>query len=93
MIICTLYSVIDISLMEINFAFNFRIVPFLRPSPPSPFLHSLRPLTKHRFMIEELKNTLGNSSYFLIRLIQIFLNNSRREWILLAALPSSMAAT
>lgn len=64
--------------MEINFAFNFRIVPFLRPSlvssfPLPPFL---QPFTKHRFMIEELKNTLGNSSYFLIRLIQIFLNNS-----------------
>ena len=58
MIICTLYSVIDISLMEINFAFNFRIVPFLRRFPVS-LSPSLFPTPRYRrFMIEELKNTL-----------------------------------
>lgn len=79
MIICTLYSVIDISLMEINFAFNFRIVSFLRSSLPCSSPPPVTNPLKCRFMIEELKNTLANSSYFLIRLIQIFSNNSRRE--------------
>lgn len=81
--------------MEINFAFNFRIVPFLRPFPVSHLpLPGFQPLDTAASWSRNLRTLAGNSSYFLTRLIQIFLNNSLvPNWTWSAALPSSTADT